>query len=123
MGQETARPASAKGSCRSDKAKVYAGLQFTYRTGTLDMMLRDRMERMINELLDGHILLEEAIGEFEKIYIQNALTRHSDHVSETAAALGIHRNTLAKRIASYKTPPTIKKRNGNSKIKKRSAGR
>lgn len=87
------------------------------------MLLRERMEKMINELLDGHILLEEAMGEFEKLYILNALARQSDHVSRTASALGIHRNTLAKRIASYKTPPKIKKRPGNSRAKKKSAGK
>ena len=65
-------------------------------------MLRDQMERMINEMIDGHILLDEAITEFEKLYIQNALARNSDHVSNTAAALGIHRNTLSKRLAEYK---------------------
>lgn len=81
------------------------------------------MEIMINELLDGHILLDEAIGEFEKLYIENALARHSDHVSKTAAALGIHRNTLSKRLASYKKPLEIKKRAINSRAKKTSAGK
>lgn len=74
------------------------------------MLLRDRMEKMINEMLDGKILLDEALTEFEKIYIQNALNRHSDHVSNTAAALGIHRNTLAKRIAEYRAAERTAKR-------------
>ncbi len=87
------------------------------------MLLRERMEIMINELLDGRILLDEAISEFEKLYIENALIRHSDHVSKTAAALGIHRNTLSKRLASYKTPPESKKRPINSRAKKKSAGK
>lgn len=87
------------------------------------MLLRERMEIMINELLDGRILLDEAISEFEKLYIQNALARHSDHVSKTAAALGIHRNTLAKRISSYKAKPETKKRPINSRARKKSAGK
>ncbi len=74
------------------------------------MLLRDRIEPVIDELLDGQILLEEAMTEFEKLYIQNALARNSDHVSKTAEAIGIHRNTLAKRIASYKAIPAKKKR-------------
>ncbi len=60
------------------------------------------MEKMINEMLDGRILLGEAVTEFEKIYIEKALERHSDHISKTAAALGIHRNTLSKRLATYR---------------------
>lgn len=67
------------------------------------MLLRDQMEMMINEMLDGRILLDEALTEFEKLYIQKALERHSDHVSNTAAALGIHRNTLSKRVAAYQS--------------------
>ena len=74
------------------------------------MLLRDRIEPVIDELLDGQILLEEAMTEFEKLYIQNALARNSDHLSKTAEAIGIHRNTLAKRIASYKSVPVKKKR-------------
>jgi transcriptional regulator with PAS, ATPase and Fis domain len=87
------------------------------------MQIRERMEIMVNELLDGRILLDEAINEFEKLYIQNALSRNSDHVSKTAAALGIHRNTLSKRLVSYKTPPHSKKRPAISRAKKKSAGK
>ena len=53
-------------------------------------------------MLEGHILLDEAICEFEKLYIKKALARHKQHLSKTAVVLGIHRNTLAKRVASYK---------------------
>jgi len=63
--------------------------------------MRKRMETLIGEMLDGRILLDEAVSEFEKIYIQTALERNSKHLSKTAAALGIHRNTLSKRVASY----------------------
>jgi len=59
------------------------------------------METLINEMLDGQILLTEALCEFEKMYIQKAVGRHGDHLSKTAAALGIHRNTLSKRVSSY----------------------
>ena len=71
--------------------------------------MRDRMEALINEMLDGRILLDEAITEFEKLYIQNALKRNSDHLSKTAAALGIHRNTLSKRVAEYQNKKSAKK--------------
>ena len=54
-------------------------------------------------MLEGHILLDEAICEFEKLYIKKALARHKQHLSNTAAILGIHRNTLAKRVAEYQS--------------------
>lgn len=63
--------------------------------------MRDQMERLIATMLDGRILLGEAAAEFEKIYIQTALERNGGHLSQTSEALGIHRNTLAKRVAGY----------------------
>ena len=64
-------------------------------------MIHNRLETLIDEMLEGHILLDEAIGEFEKLYIKKALARNKQHLSRTAIVLGIHRNTLAKRVAVY----------------------
>lgn len=72
--------------------------------------MRDRMELLIEEMLDGRILLNEALLEFEKIYIQKALNRNDEHVSNTATALGIHRNTLSKKTAGYQTEQPTPKR-------------
>lgn len=72
--------------------------------------MRKRMEVLIEEMLDGQILLNEAMCEFEKVYIQKALERFGDHHSNTADALGIHRNTLSKRVAAYQTQPKMPKR-------------
>ena len=74
------------------------------------MHMRTRMETLIDEMLDGQILLGEALSEFEKLYIQKALTRNDEHLSKTAEALGIHRNTLSKRVSAYQTPPPAPKR-------------
>jgi DNA-binding NtrC family response regulator len=67
------------------------------------MQMRSRLEALIDEMLDGQIMLDEAVAEFEKLYIQKALARHKEHLSRTAATLGIHRNTLSKRVANYRT--------------------
>ena len=64
-------------------------------------MIHNRLESLAEEMLEGRILLEEAIAEFEKVYIKKALARHKQHLSKTAAILGIHRNTLSKRVANY----------------------
>jgi len=66
------------------------------------MQIRARLEVLIDEMLDGRIMLDEASAEFEKLYIQKALTRHKNHLSKTASSLGIHRNTLSKRVAAYR---------------------
>ncbi|MBD0326929.1 MAG: hypothetical protein ICV68_10885 [Pyrinomonadaceae bacterium] len=67
------------------------------------MQMRTRLEALIDEMLDGQIMLDEAVAEFEKLYIQKALARHKEHLSRTAGVLGIHRNTLSKRVATYRT--------------------
>lgn len=63
--------------------------------------MRARLEALVEEMLDGRILLAEAMNEFEKLYIKRALSRNKDHFLKTAEALGIHRNTLSKRVATY----------------------
>ena len=66
------------------------------------MQMRARLEALIDEMLDGQIMLDEALAEFEKLYIQKALARHKEHLSRTANILGIHRNTLSKRVVNYR---------------------
>jgi DNA-binding NtrC family response regulator len=89
------------------------------------MKLREQMENLVDKMLDGKILLGEAVSEFEKLYIQKALTRNSDHLSNTAEVIGIHRNTLSKRVSDYKVvsrksslPKNGRKENHDVKIGK-----
>ncbi len=79
--------------------------------------MRDKMEILIDAMLDGRILLDEAITEFEKLYIQKALERNGTHLSKTATALGIHRNTLSKRLANYQA--AAKKKNNHKRLTSR----
>ena len=84
--------------------------------------MRSQLESLIDEMLDGHILLYEALCEFEKLYIKKALARHHQHLSNTAAVLGIHRNTLAKRVATYKKQESPQKGTKNTSLKKAAHG-
>ncbi|HEU4796547.1 MAG TPA: helix-turn-helix domain-containing protein [Pyrinomonadaceae bacterium] len=81
-------------------------------------MIHNRLETLVDEMLEGHILLDEAICEFEKLYIKKALARHKQHLSNTAAVLGIHRNTLAKRVATYNKQDAPQKGAKNTNYKK-----
>lgn len=72
--------------------------------------MRERMGSLIDEMLDGQIMLTEAICEFQKLYIEKALERNSNHLSKTAESLGIHRNTLSKRVAEYEAAHKKQKR-------------
>lgn len=79
-------------------------------------MIHNRLENLVEEMLEGQILLDEALSEFEKLYIQKALAKHRQHLSKTAAVLGIHRNTLSKRVATYE-----KQERANSRAAKRAS--
>ncbi len=81
--------------------------------------MRARLESLIDEMLEGRILLDEAISEFEKLYIKKALARHKQHLSNTALVLGIHRNTLAKRVATYEKQDRNSNGNGTRSHKRR----
>ena len=65
------------------------------------MQLRAQLEALVDEMLDGRILLDEALAEFEKLYIQKAYVRNRKHITRTADVLGVHRNTISKRVSSY----------------------
>ncbi len=80
--------------------------------------MRTRLEALIDEMLEGHILLDEALCEFEKLYIKKALAKNKQHLSNTAVVLGIHRNTLAKRVATYKSQDSPQKATNSTSHKK-----
>lgn len=63
--------------------------------------LKTRIESLVDEMLDGSILLDEATAELERIFIMKALERNERHISRTAAQIGIHRNTLSKKLNEY----------------------
>lgn len=81
------------------------------------------MEALVERMLDGQILLNEALEEFEKVFIERALERNGDHISKTAEMLGLHRNTVAKRLARYNgsTTPTKARvrKNGPSRSRRK----
>lgn len=64
--------------------------------------MKDQLEALVNQLVERGILYEEAAAEFEKRFIKKVLENHRGNQSRTAQALGMHRNTLSRRIELYK---------------------
>jgi DNA-binding NtrC family response regulator len=60
------------------------------------------LERLVSELLDKGVLYDEARQEFEKVFIARALQRTNGNVGEAAELLGLHRNTIARKISEYR---------------------
>jgi len=53
-------------------------------------------------MIERGILFDEAVGDFEKKFIKRVLDRTSGNQSKAAQVLGIHRNTLSRKIWEYK---------------------
>lgn len=64
--------------------------------------MKDQLEGLIAKMIDGGILFDEAVGDFEKKFIKRALDRTAGNQSKAAQLLGIHRNTLSRKIGEYK---------------------
>ena len=64
--------------------------------------MKDQLEQVVGLMVDRGILLEEAVTEFEKKFIKRVLERSSGNQCRAAKVLGIHRNTLSRKIGEYK---------------------
>ena len=71
-------------------------------------MIAERLEKLIEEMVEKGVRFEDAIREFEKRFIVRVLGRCDGSLIKTADALGMHRNTLTRKMGAYK----IKRRNG-----------
>ena len=65
-------------------------------------MISERLERLIEEMVDRSVRFEDAVREFEKRFIVRVLGQSNSSLKKTADALGIHRNTLSRKMAEYK---------------------
>ena len=60
------------------------------------------IDELVVNLLDGSFFMEEAVELLEKGMISGALQRTGGNQSEASKMLGIHRNTLQRKMTSYK---------------------
>jgi Fis family transcriptional regulator, factor for inversion stimulation protein len=71
--------------------------------------VKDQLEGLVSQMVERGILFDEAVGEFEKRFIKRVLDGADGNQSRAAQILGIHRNTLSRKIDAYKLD------NGNSR--------
>lgn len=64
--------------------------------------MRDLLDRLIGEMVKGRLTLDEGRRAFESRFIQQVLETSDGHLSRAADRLGMHRNTLARKIAEYR---------------------
>lgn len=71
--------------------------------------MKDQMERLIGQMVDSGVFFLDAVSEFEKRYIRRVLENNRGNQSQSAKVLGIHRNTLGRKMEEYK----LSSRNGH----------
>jgi DNA-binding NtrC family response regulator len=65
-------------------------------------VISDKLEKLVEEMVDKGVHFEDAVREFEKRFISRVLGREEGSLTKTADALGIHRNTLTRKMGEYK---------------------
>lgn len=60
--------------------------------------MHQKLSEFVTDLIEHDIDLQFAKRQLEKAYIQEILLRNHSNIGKSAKKLGIHRNTLAKRI-------------------------
>jgi len=65
-------------------------------------VISDRLERLVEEMVDRGVQFDDAIREFEKRFIARMLGQCDGNLTKTAGALRMHRNTLTRKMGEYK---------------------
>ena len=60
--------------------------------------MRDELRRLVAEMVRAGIPVDLAKREFEKTFLEEVLRAHRGNQSAAARQLGMHRNTLSKKL-------------------------
>ena len=63
-------------------------------------MIAERLERLVEEMVEKGVQFDDAVREFEKRFISRVLGACDGSLTKTADTLGIHRNTLTRKMGS-----------------------
>lgn len=60
--------------------------------------MKDELDALINQMIEHGVAYEDAVSEFQKKFIKKMMEKNKNNRSKAARALGIHRNTLSRKI-------------------------
>ncbi len=63
--------------------------------------IKDKLEEVIDEMVSKGIYWSEAASQFEKLFILRALQDSNGNLSRAAGIMGVHRNTVSKKIRQH----------------------
>ena len=64
--------------------------------------MHEKLERLIEEMVTKGIRFSDATREFEKRFISRVLADSDGNLSKAADVLGIHRNTLSRKMIEHR---------------------
>ena len=64
--------------------------------------MNEKLERLIEEMVERGIRFADASREFERRFISRVLAKSDGNLSKAADVLGLHRNTLSRKIAEHR---------------------
>ncbi len=73
--------------------------------------IKQILEEIIDEMVAKGIYWTEAVSQFEKLFILRALEKSNGNLSRAAETMGVHRNTLSKKLREHRIE---KKKNNKS---------
>ena len=68
--------------------------------------MRDQLNRLVDEMVAKGIRYDDARQEFERRFISRALARSEGKVGRAAKMIGLHRNTLSRKVTEYRLKRT-----------------
>jgi Fis family transcriptional regulator len=72
--------------------------------------VRELLGRLIDQMVAGGITFEDGRREFERCFISRVLDETDGHLSKAAEQLGLHRNTLTRKLAELDLQPRKSKK-------------
>jgi DNA-binding NtrC family response regulator len=87
--------------------------------------MKEKFEALVDHLVSSGFFLEEVVELLERTLIEKTLERTGGNRSEASKRLGIHRNTLQRKMAEYhlgpRKPRTTKRKpvRGETRTRKR----
>ena len=64
--------------------------------------MRDLLEQLVAEMVSRGVHYEDASREFEKRFLAHVIRKTDGNLCKAADALGVHRNTLARKMKELK---------------------
>src|SRR5205085_2435023 len=101
--EQAAAGAVAAGPRRPPHARqISRGVPASHRSESAVMAMKEQLERLVDEMVTKGVRYEDAQREFEKKFITQVLLKADGNLCRAAEVLGMHRNTLSRKITEYR---------------------